>query len=245
MFHQVVQAELVDREDAVLGAGLDRHVRDREAVVHREVLDAGTGELERLVTRAVDADETDEVEDQVLARDPLLRLALDDDLDRARNLEPGLARAHAGGHVRRTDARRERAHGAVGAGMGVRADDAVTGCDESLLRQERVFDAAVVSDLEVVLDLLVLCEGAHAGALGRRLDVLVRREVVRNERDLRLVEDLLLAELRKLADRDGRGDVIAQHEVELRHDELARVDFLHPGVFRQDLLRHCHCHSTS
>ena len=34
VFFQVVQAELVDREDAVLRTRLDRHVRNREAVVH-------------------------------------------------------------------------------------------------------------------------------------------------------------------------------------------------------------------
>ena len=245
VFLQVVQTELIDREDAVLRARLNRHVRNREAVVHRKVLDAAADELERLIARAIDADEANQVKDQVLARNPLLRLARNDDLDRARHLEPRFARAHAGGHVRRADARRERADRTVRASVAVRADNAVARRDEPLLREKRMLDAAVVANFEVVLDLLLFRELTHARALGRGLDVLVRREMVGHERNLRLVEDLLPPELRELADRNRRRDVIAQNEVELRHDELARVDFLHPGVSRQDFLGHRHCHNSS
>ncbi len=182
------------------------------------------------------------MQNDVLAADPLARTPLEDNLDRRRHAEPRLARAHARGHVRRPNARRERPERAVRAGVAVRADHQIARRDKPLLGQKRVLDAAVVPDLEVVDDALLPREGPHARALRRGLDVLVRREVVRDEGDLRLVEDLLLAELRERADRHGRRDVVAEHEVELRHDELARVDFVSSGVRREDLLCHCHCH---
>ena len=129
--------------------------------------------------------------------------------------------------------------------MGIRADDAVAGGDESLLGDERMLDAAVVANLEVVDDTLLPRKPAHAGALGRGLDILVRREVVRNERNPARIEHFLTAEPGELPDGDWRGDVVAQHEIERRHHKLARAHFFHPSMLRQDLLCHCHRHRTS
>ena len=242
---QIAAAGGVHGEDAVLGAGLDGHVGDCQAVVHREGLHAGAGEFERHVTGAIDADEADQVEDQVLARDMLLELAGEDDVDRLGHLEPGLAGGHAVGGVRGPNAGGECAEGAVGAGMAVGADHAVAGGDESLFREEGVFDAAVVADLEVVLHLLVTGEGAHAGALLGGLDVLVGGEVVRDERDLRAVEHLRGAEGGEGFDGDGGGDVVREDEVEFRHHEFAGVDFLLARVGGEDFLGHCHVHGDS
>ena len=108
--------------------------------------------------------------------------------------------------------------------MRIRADHEVARRDEAFFRQKGVLDAAIVSDLEVVGDSLFLGERAHRGALGGGLDVLVGREVVGDERDLLSVEHRGAAELLELADCDGRGDVVAENEVEPRHDKLAGTE---------------------
>ena len=65
---EVVLDLRVGREDARLGPCLDRHVRDREALVDRERLRARPDELEHRVRAAADADLADHGEDHVLAR---------------------------------------------------------------------------------------------------------------------------------------------------------------------------------
>ena len=196
----------------------------------------------RLVQRAVHADLVDEVEDDVLAADPGLHLALEHDLDGLRHLEPALAGRHADGHVRGADARGERADRAVGAGMAVRADDDLARSDETLLGQQRMLDAHA-ADLIVMDDLLRTREIAHL--LGHRggLDVLVGHEVVRDQRDLRGIEYLRGAHLDELVDRHGGGNVVAQHKVQPAHEQLARTAACDAGRSRENLLGHGHSHT--
>ena len=112
-----------------------------------------------------------------------------------------------------------------------------------------MLDTAVVPDLKVVDDTLFPRERPHHGALLRGFDVLVRRKVVGHERDLLLVKHLGAAELGELADGDGRGDVVPQDKIQLRHDQLTRVDGRRArrarptsGMRGEDLLRHRHAH---
>ena len=214
----------IDGEDAVFRAGFDGHVGDGEAVVHRKVRHAVARKLQRHVSRTVDADLADQMEDYVLSAHPLPWLAAQLDLDRGGHAQPGLSAGHARGHVGGADARRERAERAVRAGVRIRADHEVAGRDEPLLRQKRVLDSAVVAHLEVVDDPLLLRERPHRGALLRGLDILVRREVVGHERDLLPVDHLGASELGELADGHGRGDVVSENKVQLRHDQLAGVE---------------------
>ena len=243
MFRKVRPAGVIHGKDAVLRAGLYGHVGDGEAVVHAERGDAVARELERLVSRAGHSDHADQAEHDVLAADPAARSVAQHDLDRGRHPEPGLACRHPRRGVRRTDASGERAKRAVRACVRIGADHAVARCHEPLLRQQRVLHAAVVAHLEVVLYVLRSGERPHARALRGRLDVLVRREVVRHQRDLRAVEHSLAPELRELADGDRRRDVVRQHQVELRHHQLARAYCRPLGhVRREDLLCHRHAH---
>ena len=161
------------------------------------------------------------MQDHVLAADPFARLAAQDDLGRGRNAEPRLPCRHARRHVRGADAGGECAERAVRAGVGIRADHEIAGRDQSLFRQKRVFDSAAVPHFEVVNDLLRLRERSHRGALRGGLDVLVGREVVGDERHLFAVEHARAAELREFPDGDGRRDVVAENEIEPRHDQFA------------------------
>ena len=98
-------------------------------------------------------------------------------------------------------------------------------------------------NLEVVLYVLRSGERPHARALRGRLDILVRREVVWHQRDLRAVEHSLAPELRELADGDWRRDVVRQHEIELCHHQFARAYCRPVGhVRREDFLCHRHAH---
>ena len=120
--------------------------------------------------------------------------------------------------------------------MAVGADYQVAGSDESLLRQQRVLHAAIVTYFEIVLYLVLTRKISHAGALCRRLYVLIRREVVGNKRDLFLVENFISSEFRKLSDCHGRGYVIAKHQVEPGHNQFAAMDFLLAGMRGEDFL---------
>ena len=63
---------------------------------------------------------------------------------------------------------------------------------------------------------------------------------------MRLLSNTLLkARGLKLVDGHRGRDVVAEHEVELRLNQLPRAYLLQPGVAGEDLLRHCHCHETS
>ena len=66
--------------------------------------------------------------------------------------------------------------------------------------------------------------------------------MVGHKRDFRLIKDLLFAKVGEHPNGDRRCNVVAQNEIELRHNELARVDLISPGMCREDLLCHCHCH---
>jgi len=122
--------------------------------------------------------------------------------------------------------------------MAVCADDEVTGDDDALLGEKGVLDAHT-SLLEVVRDAELVREvPGHLGLLGR-LDVLVRRIVVGDEKDPLAVEDAG-ADLAHGLDGDGRRDVVGEDAVEIALDELAGNDLVDPGVVGEDLLRHGH-----
>ena len=55
----IFHGHVVHREDAVLRAGFDRHVRDAETVVNGKAGNARAGEFQRAVKRAVHPDHAD------------------------------------------------------------------------------------------------------------------------------------------------------------------------------------------
>ena len=232
---------VVDGENAVFAARLDGHVADRQAVVDREVLDALAGKFDGLVACAVHADHADERQDDVLAGDKRAELAGEIHLDGGRDLEPRLARGHGRTHVGRADAGGECAERAVGAGVRVRADDGLARGDKPLLGQQRVLDAHR-ADIVKMVDVEAAGEGAALLALRGGLDVLVRCEVIHHHRNAALVEDFFKARGFKFVDGHGGRDVVAEDEVELCLDELARAHALKSCVLGENFLRHCHAH---
>ncbi len=124
--------------------------------------------------------------------------------------------------------------------MAVRPDNTIARGDQPLLRQKRVFDAHL-PNFEIVRNILRARKLAHFQGLLGSLDILVRGKMVRHEGYFFRVKYARAAQLFELANRRRRGDIIAQHEVELGLDELACFDSLEPCLRGENLLGHCHC----
>jgi hypothetical protein len=124
---------------------LDRHVADRHPALHREVPDRLAAVLDHVADPAVDADDRQDVQDQVLRGRAGRERTVDLDRERPRQpLREGLGREDVldlGG----ADAERERPEGAVGRGVGVAADDHRTRLGEAELRADDVHDALVAA----------------------------------------------------------------------------------------------------
>ena len=244
MLLQILQRLLIHWEDPVLASGLDRHICDREAVIHGEGMDTFSRELHRPVERTSDADHADDGEDEVLSGDIPPQPAGEIEAYGGRHLEPCLADGHPRRHVGGSDARGERSKRSIGAGMAVCADHGIACRHQTLLGKKGMLDADP-SHLEVVRYALLLGEGADACALLGRLDVLVRSEVIRDERDPVPVEYAFFSEARKLLYRDRARDVIAEHHIQISHDQLPRMDLREPRRMCEDLLRHRHSHQST
>ena len=237
----------VELEDGVLAAGLDGHVRDGHAVVHRERHDAGAVELHGAVGRAIEADFTDAMENDVLRHHAGLELAFEAEVHRLRNLEEQLARAHHEARVGVADAGGELVERAGHAGVRVGAEEHFAGARVALGGTRGVADAGVVGTVlalgvalrgielpvpvrvvnhvvEVGQPLLAheVAEDVHV-AVGHRVggeDV-----VVGDDDDALLVPDLgRLAEL-ALEDSDGPrpAHVVRHEDIGLHPDVIARL----------------------
>ncbi len=93
-----------------------------------------------------------------------------------------LARRHRRGHVRRSDARGKGSHGPVGTGMRVGPDDEHPGAREPQFRKKRMLHADP-SDIVKMHDAEFPGEFPEYLDLLGRFDVLVRGEMVGDERD--------------------------------------------------------------
>jgi hypothetical protein len=134
----------VEREDGVLAAGLDGHVSDGHAVIHRQRRDAGAVELHRTVGRAVEADLADDVQDDVLGHDARLELTFEPETHRLGNLDEQLAGAHDETRVGVADAGGELVERAGHAGVRIGAEEHFARAGVALGRQRGVADAGVV-----------------------------------------------------------------------------------------------------
>ncbi len=147
---------LVRRDQARAGAGLDRHVGDGQAALHRERADRLAGVLDDVAGRAVGADLADQPEDQVLRRDAARRHALEaHEHLRAALVRQGLRGEHLL-DLARADAEGERSERAVRRGVRVAAHDRHAGLRDAELGTDHVHDplaamsATVQADAEVV-----------------------------------------------------------------------------------------------
>ena len=113
--------------------------------------------------------------------------------------------------------------------MAVGADDAVPRTDQPLFGQEGVLDSHPAHVIKMGHALFM---GEFPGLfdLLGGLDVFVRGKVIHHQGHPVPVEHLAGAAPLEFVDRDGRGDVVAEAEVQLRLDKLPRRDLLEARV---------------
>ena len=143
---------LVGRDEAGLGAGLDRHVADGHAAFHRQRADRLAGIFQRVAGAAGGADLADDGEDDVLGGDAGRQLAVD---DRAHVLRLLLDQRLRGEHVLDfggADAIGERAERAVRRRMAVAAHERRARQREALLRPDDVDDALALVELVEIFE---------------------------------------------------------------------------------------------
>ena len=103
-------------QNAVLSAGLDRHIGDGHAVIHGQRGDPGAVELHGAIGGAVESDLADAVEDDVLGHHARLELAFDPEMHRLGDLDEETSGAHDESGVGVADAGGELVEGAGHAG---------------------------------------------------------------------------------------------------------------------------------
>jgi hypothetical protein len=126
--------------------------------------------------------------------------------------------------------------------VGIGPDDGVAAHHQSLFGQQRVLDAHL-THLEIVDDALAEGEAPHARTLSGGGNVLVGREVVGNQRHLLAIEYASRAAFLEFSDRNGRSDVVAQHQIQRAVDKLPGGDRRESGVAGQYPLGHRHAHT--
>src|SRR5271157_117616 len=234
---------LVHVKYAVLSAGFDRHVGHGETRVHRERQDRVAMELHRRIERAFDADAADDVEDQILARSPFLPFPVTDKLYALRYLHPEGACHHAVGQVCASDAGCKCPDRAVRAGVAVCADHHVPGKHQSLLRQERVLDAAGTAFVKIGDAVFVRKLSDRLAVLGGD-DVLVRREMVKHKHDLIAIEHAFCTHLVELFQGERGCNVVRQRQIKLHVDDLSGLNSRFARMRCQYLFRDRHSHLT-
>ena len=98
------------------------------------------------------------------------------------------------------------------------------------------------SYVEEILYIKTFCESSALQALLRCLDVLVRCEVVHDQRNLFSVKHTVKTGFFKFVNGYRCSDIITQHHIKICPDQLTRYHMIQSGMRRQDLLCHCHCH---
>ena len=228
-------------DNAVLAPGLDGHVADREATVHRKRPEGAARELHRLIESAVNTDLADDIEDDVLSAHPRPQSPLDIESQSRRYFQPGLPCRPGGGQICRAHPGRKGAQAPISAGVRVGPDNQIARQYQAEFRQEGVLDAHP-PDLEIVGQLVLVGELPDHLGLFRRLDVTVRSKVVGDDDHFLAVEDRVDPDLIEFQYRPRRGNIVGQRQIYFDADEVARRDALLPRVRGDDLFRYCHSH---
>jgi len=166
---------------------------------------------------------------------------MQDDLHGLGHLEPGFPRQHDRRKVRAAYPRGIGSESPVGAGMAVGADNQIPRQHQSLLGKESMLDPDG-APLEGVREILLIDEVPKDLALGSRLDVLVRGEVIRYQDHAVPVKHGGPTRFPELLDGKRGRDVVAQGDVHPGIDQHPGMELLQLRVFTEDLLCYRHSH---
>ena len=182
-----------------------------------------SGKFDRLIIGAPGRDLPDDVQDDVLGVHPPGDGPLDFNPDGRGHLEPEEAVVDGQGEVRRSDPGRQGVQGAVGGGVGIRADHQVAGADVPLLRDE------------LVANPLPLGVERAADPARERLDIgvdpgdLLARAgavVVQDHHQLPGIPDRVPPDLLQRLQNQGEGGIVGHHHVGGSEHHLPGADLL-------------------
>ena len=125
--------------------------------------------------------------------------------------------------------------------MGIGAYNDLAWGAQAFFRQKCVLHTHLAYIKEIG-DLMLMSKVPGLEAQLCRFYVLAGCIVVQDDGDFVSVKDPGKASLFKFGDSHRRGDVVAQHHIDLCFNELANLHSIQPGVLGQDFLRHCHSH---
>ena len=123
----------VGGDDSVLATGFNGHVAEGHPLFHAAILDGLSGELHGSIGGAVYADVSDYLEDHIFGHYTLVELAVEDESHCGRYAQPELAGTHDECGLGVADSGGELSHSAVSAGVGVGAEQDLTGYGVALL----------------------------------------------------------------------------------------------------------------
>ena len=205
-FLQKFNGLFINGENAVLAACFNSHVADGQTVGHGQLGNAVAAEFQGLVAGAVDADHADNGENNILAAHISGQRAGQVDLNSLGYFEPGGAAGHSAADIGLAHAGAQRVQRAVGAGVGVGADNDFTGSNQALVRQQSVFDAHAAY-LKVIFDFVLAGEVAHALAHSSGFYILAGRKMVGDQSNFIFVK-YRLADSFKFGDSRRTGNIV-------------------------------------
>ena len=165
-------------------------------------------------------------------------------LDRRGNLEPVLTGSHACCHIGRSDARGESTQGTISAGVGIGTNHTITGTDNSLFREQRVFYSDC-TDIIKVFDMMFFREITGGFAKIGRFNIFAGRIMIQSNDDLFRIKNFGKAGFFKNANRNRCGNIVAQNDIQISFDQIPRMHFRESGMCSQDFLGHCHSHYSA
>ena len=237
---QEVPGRLVRGEDAGFGAALDGHIGDGEPSGHGEVCHGLSQEFDGPVGGAVGADGTDEVEHEILRGAEVRHSAGGQHLPCLGDHHPGLTEGHGDGDVGGSHSGGESAERASGDGMGVGADDHVTGADVFLAGDIVGDAAAYVGENGAGALAEIAKKGVVVGELGAGTGTGVIQE-----RDGPLGRgEFFQSHLGHLSHGERSGTVLHVRQIDAQRRELVRFHVF-PSVCGEDFLRDGFTHVQS
>ena len=160
-----------------------------------------------MVTGAVNANHTDDGQDDVLAFNVFRQLAGKVNLDSLRNLEPGGAAGHSAADIGLAHAGAKSIECAVGTSVGIGTDDDFAGSNKAFIRQQCMLDTHLAY-FKVVFDFVLAGEVTHTLAHGCGFDILAGGEMVRNQSNFVFIK-YRFTDFFKFVDSRRTGDIIS------------------------------------
>ena len=99
MFRNISQGLVIHGKDTILCTSFNCHVGHGQPVAHGQASNAFADKFHGLVQSTVYANHTDDVQDDILAGDVRVQLALQFKLDGRRYFKPSLTDCHATRHI--------------------------------------------------------------------------------------------------------------------------------------------------